>query len=204
MGLLTGLVVGWLTNFPEKLDGHLLYPGRRGITQDKCHFLLEAIEKYEEVHQNLPEGLGYPNAYGDIIVPTDYSNHLAEALLGVYSKHNPRGIPFFDAYRPNSPDRGGVQRYSPSFFGITDLWGRPFHVAIDANKDGVVTIPHYEVPRSGDQEARTIKQPIVVWSDGPDRISGDDRNGKSDDIFSSDPPSELFLRYRSEQSGRPE
>lgn len=148
--------------------------------------LLQAISKYQQQHgdQFITEWtkVHLPMGSGDIYQPWDT----------IVIPDIPK--PFCGTVRPNgdiegtsegrlvallsrtettqdNPDGGG---YLPAIYqgaeSIVDAWNsRPFHIAVDGNGDGRVTVGN-----------REITARIVVWSDG---WNGQDEFGEGDDVI---------------------
>ena len=72
---------------------------------------------------------------------------------------NPRKVKYFEAQAKFIKEGS-----------LVDAWGHPFHVLLDLDYDGAVTVG-----------TEKVASPVAVWSDGP---NGKDEKGAGDDVAS--------------------
>lgn len=84
---------------------------------------------------------------------------MMNALRGSDRATNPRKVVFYEADPSKLKDDQ-----------VVDVWGRPFHFALDGNRDNAVAF--------GDLRATS---PVAVWSDGPNGLN---EYGEGDDVTS--------------------
>jgi hypothetical protein len=99
------------------------------------------------------------------------------ALMGKESTAlNPRNIKFIDL--PKAQDRKFGLWQDGSEWVLSDLWGEPYYIVFDTNKDGKIANPEYGADQSDAQYAKlcrvnpppaTLPLSVLVYSSGSDR-----------------------------------
>lgn len=116
------------------------------------HQLRVAIQSYETEYGRLPLAPKGKDATVD-------NGELMDVLRGIDKTANPKGIAFIEPPALSMVDKV-----------FTDKWGYAFHIALDGDGDGKVTL-----------DSGTVDAPIAVWSSGKDTV---DEQGDGDDISS--------------------
>jgi hypothetical protein len=101
---------------------------------------------------------------------------LVSALLGQDATLNPKDVKFIDF--PAAKDRKSGLWQDGAEWVLSDLWGEPYYIALDTNKDGVIGNPEFGADQSDAEYAKqcrmlpppaTLPQKVLIYSSGPDR-----------------------------------
>jgi prepilin-type N-terminal cleavage/methylation domain-containing protein len=144
--------------------------------------LVNAINSYKTEYNRFPQINGPIDDGGDgPAIDTTSQNNLVACLLGLDKATNPQTTKYLTV----SIAKNGANGYDASSGGpragwLLDPWKNPFHVVMDYNGDGFVTNPYYN---GNPTDAKNLPLSVIVYSDGPDGISG--VNGKSTDDVKS-------------------
>ena len=181
---ITGLVLGYVTTvlmtilavlaaivFTTGLavSKSVFKSAQKTITLSIATQLETAVNNFFEEYGILPKGGNV-----DTVVRTDKDRAFFNELLGLNAAGagslNPRSVKFL-SLREAKYDMNGENGliYSAdgtSAEGLFDKWGGPYHVALDLDSDGKVTVPS----QSG--APITLERRAAAWSDGPDRKPG--------------------------------
>lgn len=88
---------------------------------------------------------------------------IVPALLGQDPTLNPKDIKFIDF--PNAVAHKNGFWQDGTEWVLSDLWGEPYYVVLDTNKDGVIGDP--EVVE--EHLSAILPQRVLIYSSGPDR-----------------------------------
>lgn len=124
----------------------------------------------------------YPLASGAGETPTPLSegNQLLNVLLGQnMSKLNPREIVFLEA--PMGKGGAGGLTGSEGSYGLTDVWGEPYMVMIDANYDNKIANPDSQ---NSDETIAAGAPPNLITGAAVFSTGEDKQANTKDDIVS--------------------
>lgn len=154
----------------EPLNGRRAVSYRSTALHDE-KLIVAAVKAYEDEYHNLPVD---PNASGVIVFSKD-NNVLLDVLRNRTGTSwgnslNPRGFTILQV--PPAPDqehpKGGIQTSTGIWF---DPWGAPYHIAINAARDGVLNGKN-RIPDFYSDVGALKNLDVIVWSCGEDRKLG--------------------------------
>ena len=174
LGILVFIAV--LIGLFEPLNGARTMAYKSTALHDE-KLILAAIKAYEAEYHTLPLA---PDASGVVVFSKD-NNVLFDVLrnrTGIRSGNslNPRGFAILQV--PPAPDqdhpRGGIQTSTGIWF---DPWGTPYHIAINAGKDGGLNGEN-KIPDFYSDVGPLKNLDVIVWSYGENRRLGGDASVK--------------------------
>lgn len=153
-GLLLVALPG-LTSCMKFIQGNTKSPTAAAIKQLKDGIIAFEIDS---AHFPIPK----PDWQGpDVSLRT--RGPIVPALLGQDATLNPKDVKFIDV--PNAVAHKNGLWQDGAEWVISDLWGEPYHVVLDTNKDGVIGDPEVK-----EEHLSTIlQQRVLIYSSGPDR-----------------------------------
>lgn len=101
---------------------------------------------------------------------------LLTALIGEEAALNPSGIKFIDF--PTAKNRKDGLWMDGAERVLSDLWGEPYYIVLDTNKDGLIANPEFGADQSDSAYAKscqtnpppaTLPLKVLLYSSGPDR-----------------------------------
>lgn len=145
-------------------------------TRTVCYDLKKAIERFRREYERYP--VNSADAGGGTVYRSD--SEMMRVLMGSEELQggelNPRSILFFSHDEANLqlPERMRYKGSGP----FRDIWGQEYFILLDSDGDSAVSVPKGDFPDSG----KLIPQGVLVWSAGPDGVSGtgDDVKGWGD------------------------
>lgn len=172
---IAGLILGYVTTFLVTIIAALAAVGfaagnaaikkaRKVVTLSAATSIEMAANSYFTEYGALPvEGTS------DIVVKTDkdvaFLNELVGLKGGGTRSLNTRSIKFLSVKEGRAGKNGLI--YSAdgkSVEGLFDPWGGPYHVVLDLDYDGKISVPS----KAGHPIA--LERRAAAWSDGPDRM----------------------------------
>ena len=88
---------------------------------------------------------------------------IVPALLGQDATLNPKDFKFIDF--PNAVAHKNGLWQDGAEWVLSDLWGEPYHIVLDTNKDGVIGNPEVKE----ELLSEVLQQRVLIYSSGPDR-----------------------------------
>lgn len=132
-----------------------------------------ALLSYELDYQHFP--LPAPERHGPDVSLRSRGPMLT-ALIGEDAALNPSGIKFIDfpaaKNRKDGLWKDGAEKV------LSDLWGEPYYIVLDTNKDGLIANPEFGADQSDSAYAKrcranpppaTLPLKVLIFSSGPDR-----------------------------------
>lgn len=146
-------------------------------TKSALDQIVVGISNYKTEYNRLPLPPGHTS---EEAIPLDQGSAILKILLGLNeAKMNPREHLFIQPNLANAGGAGGLVG-SQGSYGLTDLWGTPYEVILDANYDGRIVNPDSQNEDAHvSKDAAEIFASVIAYSYGPDR-----KKGTRDDIVS--------------------
>ena len=134
------------------------------------------IKNYQVEYNRYPLASGV----GETPTPLSEGNEMLNVLLGKnMSKLNPREIVFLEA--PMGKNGAGGLIGSEGSFGITDVWGNPYEVIVDANYDNKISNPDTQ---NSDETISAGASPTIIAGAAVYSLGEDREANTRDDIAS--------------------
>ena len=132
-----------------------------------------ALLSYELDYRHFP--LPAPERHGaDVSLRS--RGPMLSVLMGEDATLNPSGIKFIDfpaaKNRKDGLWKDGAEKV------LSDLWGDPYYIVLDTNKDGLIANPEFGADQSDAEYAKrcrtnpppaTLPLKVLIFSSGPDR-----------------------------------